>query len=83
MMLTSGAMTNRLDKLESKGLISREHSKEDRRSVTVELTQDGFGLIDQIIEEHAAVQAKLVKGMNANQKKQINTILKGWLTQYE
>lgn len=83
MMLTSGAMTNRLDKLESKGLISREHSKEDRRSVTVELTQDGFVLIDKIIEEHAAVQAKLVKGMNANQKKQMNTLLKSWLTQYE
>ncbi|WP_114766793.1 MarR family winged helix-turn-helix transcriptional regulator [Vibrio rhodolitus] len=83
MMLTSGAMTNRLDKLESKGLICREHSKEDRRSVTVELTEKGFTLIDQIIEEHAAVQTKLVKGMNASQKKQMNTILKGWLTQYE
>ena len=42
MMLTSGAMTNRLDKLEKKGLIAREHSKEDRRSVTVELTEKGF-----------------------------------------
>ncbi|WP_394126758.1 MarR family winged helix-turn-helix transcriptional regulator [Vibrio hepatarius] len=83
MMLTSGAMTNRLDKLEKKQLIVREHSKEDRRSVTVQLTQDGFILIDKIIEEHAAVQAKLVKGMNTNQKKQINTLLKGWLTQYE
>ena len=41
MMLTSGAMTNRLDKLEAKGLISREHSKEDRRSVSVQLTKDG------------------------------------------
>ena len=83
MMLTSGAMTNRLDKLESKGLIEREHSKEDRRSVTVELTQDGFALIDQIIEEHAEVQTKLVEGMSSNQKKQINSILKAWLTQYE
>ncbi|WP_194435766.1 MarR family winged helix-turn-helix transcriptional regulator [Vibrio fluminensis] len=83
MMLTSGAMTNRLDKLESKGLICREHSKEDRRSVTVELTEQGFTLIDQIIEEHAAVQIKLVKGMSASQKKQMNMLLKGWLTQFE
>ena len=50
MMLTSGAMTNRLDKLEKKGLIDREHSKEDRRSVTVQLTSKGFELIDVLIE---------------------------------
>ncbi|MBN3492910.1 MarR family winged helix-turn-helix transcriptional regulator [Vibrio neptunius] len=83
MMLTSGAMTNRLDKLESKSLIAREHSKEDRRSVTVQLTDEGFTLIDKIIEEHAQVQQKLVKGMNSNQKRQINQILKGWQTQFE
>ncbi|MCG9596394.1 MarR family transcriptional regulator [Vibrio sp. Isolate25] len=83
MMLTSGAMTNRLDKLESKNLIVREHSKEDRRSVTVQLTDEGFTLIDKIIEEHAEVQHKLVKGMNSNQKRQINQILKGWQTQFE
>ncbi|GIU33167.1 MarR family transcriptional regulator [Shewanella sp. MBTL60-007] len=52
MMLTSGAMTNRLDKLEAKGLIVRAHSKEDRRSVTVELTKDGLVLIDQMMAEH-------------------------------
>ncbi|KJY86825.1 MULTISPECIES: MarR family winged helix-turn-helix transcriptional regulator [Vibrio] len=83
MMLTSGAMTNRLDKLESKSLIAREHSKQDRRSVTVQLTDEGFTLIDKIIEEHAQVQQKLVKGMNSNQKRQINQILKGWQTQFE
>ncbi|CAM3239256.1 MarR family winged helix-turn-helix transcriptional regulator [Vibrio neptunius] len=83
MMLTSGAMTNRLDKLESKRLIAREHSKQDRRSVTVQLTDEGFTLIDKIIEEHAQVQHKLVKGMNSNQKRQINQILKGWQTQFE
>ncbi|GAL35251.1 MarR family winged helix-turn-helix transcriptional regulator [Vibrio maritimus] len=83
MMLTSGAMTNRLDKLENKGLISREHSKEDRRSVTVQLTQDGLVLIDKLIEEHADVQKSLVKSMTAAQKKQANQLLKVWLSQYE
>jgi DNA-binding MarR family transcriptional regulator len=83
MMLTSGAMTNRLDKLENKGLISREHSKEDRRSVTVQLTQDGLALIDKLIEEHADVQKSLVKSMTAAQKKQANQLLKVWLSQYE
>ena len=42
MMLTSGAMTNRLDKLTSKGLIARQHNQSDRRSVPVQLTEKGL-----------------------------------------
>ncbi|MDL5029295.1 MarR family winged helix-turn-helix transcriptional regulator [Vibrio sp. BS-M-Sm-2] len=83
MMLTSGAMTNRLDKLEAKGLISREHSKEDRRSVSVQLTKDGLILIDQMMTEHVEMQKKLVKSMSASQKKNTNQLLKTWLSAYE
>ncbi|MGF1851821.1 MarR family winged helix-turn-helix transcriptional regulator [Vibrio gigantis] len=83
MMLTSGAMTNRLDKLEAKGLISREHSKEDRRSVSVQLTKDGLILIDQMMIEHVEMQKKLVKSMSASQKKNTNQLLKTWLSAYE
>ncbi|MEZ9299169.1 MarR family winged helix-turn-helix transcriptional regulator [Vibrio splendidus] len=83
MMLTSGAMTNRLDKLEAKGLISREHSKEDRRSVSVQLTKDGLVLIDQMMTEHVETQKKLVKSLSASQKKNTNQLLKTWLSAYE
>ena len=83
MMLTSGAMTNRLDKLEAKGLISREHSTEDRRSVSVKLTKDGLVLIDEMMTEHVEMQKKLVKSLSASQKKNINQLLKTWLSAYE
>ena len=83
MMLTSGAMTNRLDKLEAKGLISREHSKEDRRRVSVQLTKDGLILIDQMMTEHVEIQKKLVKSLSATQKKNTNQLLKTWLSAYE
>ncbi|EAQ55960.1 MULTISPECIES: MarR family winged helix-turn-helix transcriptional regulator [unclassified Vibrio] len=83
MMLTSGAMTNRLDKLEAKGLISREHSKEDRRSVSVQLTKDGLILIDQMMTKHVETQKKLVKSLSASQKKNTNQLLKTWLSAYE
>ncbi|CAH7110020.1 Transcriptional regulator, MarR family [Vibrio chagasii] len=83
MMLTSGAMTNRLDKLEAKGLICREHSKEDRRSVSVQLTKDGLILIDQMMTEHVEMQKKLVKSLSASQKKNTNQLLKTWLSAYE
>ena len=83
MMLTSGAMTNRLDKLEKKGLIAREHSKEDRRSVTVELTAKGFELIDSLIEQHLQAQHELMGSLNSAEKGQVNQALKLLLPQYE
>ncbi len=83
MMLTSGAMTNRLDKLEKKGLIAREHSKEDRRSVTVELTSDGLLLIDNLILEHVEVQQEFIHGLSNEQKLQVNEALKVLLPQFE
>ena len=83
MMLTSGAMTNRLDKLEKKGLIAREHSKEDRRSVTVELTEKGFELIDSLIEQHLQAQHELMGSLSSAEKVQVNQALKLLLPQYE
>ncbi|EDL70237.1 MarR family winged helix-turn-helix transcriptional regulator [Vibrio campbellii] len=83
MMLTSGAMTNRLDKLEKKGLIAREHSKEDRRSVTVELTTKGFELIDSLIEQHLQAQHELMGSLSSAEKGQVNQALKLLLPQYE
>lgn len=83
MMLTSGAMTNRLDKLERKGLISREHSKEDRRSVTVALTSAGLQLIDNLIGEHVEVQRDFIRGLGDEEKMQVNKALKVLLPQFE
>ncbi len=83
LMLTSGAMTNRLDKLEGKGLIARAHSKEDRRSVTVELTKKGLILIDEMIIEHVETQKRLVQSLTDNQKQSANALLKVWLKEYE
>lgn len=68
MMLTSGAMTNRLDKLTSKGLITRQSNQSDRRSLPVQLTKQGIGLIDRILEEHVQMQGQLVKGLSQEQK---------------
>jgi len=55
-MLTSGAMTNRLDRLEDLGLVERRPDPDDRRSLSVQLTAKGRGLIDRALEirfEHA------------------------------
>lgn len=83
MMLTSGAMTNRLDKLEQKGLISREHSKTDRRSIRVRLTARGLKLVEQVMSEHIAAQESLVARLSRSQQQSINKQLALWLGLFE
>lgn len=52
--LSSGAMTNRLDRLEARGLVERWTSAQDRRSVTVRLTPRGLALVDRVLGERMA-----------------------------
>ena len=49
-LLTSGAMTTRIDGLEQRGLVRRRPSKADRRSVLVRITARGRTLVDAAIE---------------------------------
>ena len=64
-MLTSGAMTHRLDRLETSELIERRPDPEDRRGVRVHLTKAGRKLVDQAIvarfEEASLVESFLGK----------------------
>ena len=83
MMLTSGAMTNRIDKLEAKNLITRTHSEQDRRSVEVKLTEQGLGLIDELIYIHVETQNKLTQGLTSEQLSDLNQLMKRWLSQFE
>ncbi len=83
MMLTSGAMTNRLDKLESKGLIRRSHSKEDRRSVSVELSKVGLSLIDDMMSSYVLTQKELVAELSLESSTELDQHLKLWLSQFE
>jgi len=62
-MLTSGAMTNRLDRLEEAGLVRRDRNPDDRRGVLVVLTGAGHELVDRAVairfQEAAAAVAPL------------------------
>ncbi len=83
MMLSSGAMTNRLDRLADKGLIKRVHSDQDRRSVTVSLTDKGLELIDLAVVEHVKTEDQLLTGLTAKQKEALNSTLRQWLKVFE
>lgn len=75
-MLSSGAMTNRLDKLEKANLVKREHSDEDRRSVRVSLTSDGERLIDNLVPLHMSLQQSMLEGLSETEQTQLASLLK-------
>lgn len=52
LMVTSGTMTHRLKRLESRDLIKRVSNVDDARSTLVQLTKKGLELIDLAVEEH-------------------------------
>lgn len=83
MMLSSGAMTNRLDKLEQKGWIERIHCQQDRRSVQVKLTEHGMTCIESVLEQHVKEQERLMQHMSVAEQQQLNLLLKALVNPYE
>lgn len=82
-MLTSGAMTARLDKLEKQGLIQRTPSPTDRRSQLVSLTPQGRQLADNAVARHVANEWQMLAPLNADEQRQLADLLRRWLLAYE
>ena len=78
-MVTSGTMTNRLDKLEEAGLISRERNPEDGRGFVVALTEKGFNLVNDTVTDHVANQHRLVEGLTKDELAQLDGLLRKWV----
>jgi DNA-binding MarR family transcriptional regulator len=76
MMVTSGAITHRLDVLERRGLISRDRRADDRRVVVVELTQQGLELVDAVLPDHAANEQRLVSLLSPRDREVLTAILR-------
>jgi DNA-binding MarR family transcriptional regulator len=72
-------MTNRVDRLEQKGLIQREPNPEDRRGVYVALTSKGRELIDKLVAERLQEAHKRVSVLSAKERKQLETLLTHFL----
>ncbi len=74
-MVASGTMTNRIDRLEVDGLVSRTTNPEDSRSFLIGLTEKGFDLIDRVVEVHVETQASLLEGLSDEEIAQLATLL--------
>jgi DNA-binding MarR family transcriptional regulator len=67
-LVTSGALTNRVDRLEAKGLVFRAPAGDDRRSVQVGLTDRGRALVDEILPRHMDNERRLLTALPAAER---------------
>lgn len=75
-MVTSGAITNRVDRLVAKGLVSRETDPSNRRSVLITLTDRGLELVDAVVEEHVVNERRLLASLDAGEQDQLADLLR-------
>jgi DNA-binding MarR family transcriptional regulator len=74
-MVTSGAMTNRLDRLEKAGLIRRGPHPNDRRGIVVQLTEKGLALIDEAVSAHVANEHEILAGLTRAEQETLSRLL--------
>jgi MarR family transcriptional regulator, 2-MHQ and catechol-resistance regulon repressor len=74
--LTSGSITSAVDRLQARGLVSREVNREDSRSRIVQLTAKGRSLIRAAFESHAARLEKAAGGLDMRERRELVALLK-------
>lgn len=77
-MVTSGAVTKRLDRLERAGLLTRSVCADDARSRRIRLTPAGFELADRLIGEHVANEHRLLSGLTEAERGRLASLLEKW-----
>ncbi|MFG1295911.1 MULTISPECIES: MarR family winged helix-turn-helix transcriptional regulator [Xanthobacter] len=75
-MISSGSMTNRIDRLEKAGLVARKPNPADRRGTLVALTADGLALIETAVDAHVANQHAIVAGLTLEEQELLSRLLK-------
>jgi DNA-binding MarR family transcriptional regulator len=77
-MVTSSAVTKRIDRLEGAGLVTRSVSADDARSRRIRLTDAGLAVVDDLMVRHIANEHRLVSGLSERDRAQLAAILRRW-----
>jgi len=75
MMLSTSAMTNRLDRLEKRGLIARKTDPEDRRGLQIMLTDAGFALVDGLVASHVETEERMLAALSQAERAILRELL--------
>ncbi|MFC9994593.1 MarR family winged helix-turn-helix transcriptional regulator [Nocardia sp. NPDC127526] len=76
LMVTSGAITNRIDRLAAKNLVERVPDPTDRRAIRVQLTDAGRDLVDTMLPLHAANQERVLQAFPATDRADLIPLLR-------
>ncbi|MFG2999639.1 MarR family winged helix-turn-helix transcriptional regulator [Streptomyces sp. NPDC048340] len=82
-MVTTGAMTKRIDRLERGGLVTRRRSTADGRGRVVALTGAGREVVDAAFTDHMRNERSLLDLLTAEEAAQLESLLAAWLTRLE
>ncbi len=82
-LLTSGAITNRIDRVEKMGLVERRPDVDDRRSYIIRLTPAGRKLADKAIARHFEAVRDLLDILSAPEQNQLAELLSKLLSSFE
>ncbi|WP_404869547.1 MarR family winged helix-turn-helix transcriptional regulator [Kitasatospora griseola] len=83
LMLTTGGMTGRLDKLERAGLVTRSPDPNDRRGLRITLTDLGRETVDRAVAAGTAVQQLIIDRLGEQRLSELNTLLRDLLHSVE
>jgi DNA-binding MarR family transcriptional regulator len=76
LLVSTGTMTNQLDKLEAAGFVVRSPDPTDRRGKLVEMTAMGRATLDNYVNVQAKRERQLVSGLSSQEKNELNILLR-------
>lgn len=74
-LVTTGAITKRVDRLEARGLVSRTVAEHDSRGRLVTLTAEGVALTDELFAAHLDNQRRLLAGLTEPERERLAELL--------
>ncbi len=83
MMVSSGTMTHRIDRLEKADLVERIPDPSDRRGTLIRLTEKGFTVIEKAVEAHVENEHRILSALEASELEELTTLLRKFLSSLE
>jgi DNA-binding MarR family transcriptional regulator len=83
LMISSGTITHRIDRLERANLVQRIPDPSDRRGTLIQLTDKGFNVIEAALEAHVANMHRLVSSLEQAEQKSLSQLLRKLLLSLE
>ena len=83
LMVSSGTMTHRIDRLEQAGLVKRIPDPSDRRGTLIELTDQGFDVIEEAVAAHVANEHRVLSVLTKLERETLTQLLRKFLGSFE